>query len=256
MTSLLDQLKICRVIQLHDDAAAAKGIKLLLGFEFDEYISITRVTPTKAPTFPNFRPDRSPIKSGEGYWLIGVDENDGISLSNAARLYDLSRSNFAEHLQSLNAFYAQPALHAHPQDRCICVAPSASKLTGKVAYNGDLWVRADLRGTGLAQIVTRIAHRVSFTMWAPDFLCALVGRWRVAKGLPQYHHGEPGGAMLQLVEEGVLEDNWLVWVTGEELRNRIDRHDESKLLLALSPPPATTPRLFGSRTERGAMLRK
>ncbi|MDE5447327.1 hypothetical protein GWG65_39740 [Bradyrhizobium sp. CSA207] len=233
MTRLLDQLQVSRVIQLHDDAAAQNGIKLLLGFDFHEYISITRVTPTKAPTFPNFRPDRSPIKSGQGYWIIGVDKDDEIALSDAARLYDLSCTNFAEHLQSLNAFYAQPALHAHPQDRCTCIAPSARNMTGKVAYNGDLWVRGDFRGTGLAQIITQIAHRVSFAMWAPDFLCALVARWRVVNGIPQYCHQEPGGAILQLVEEDVAEDDWLVWLTGEELRNQ-RHHDESKSLLA--PP--------------------
>ncbi|MCK1411541.1 hypothetical protein IVB55_00235 [Bradyrhizobium sp. CW4] len=232
-------MKYLRIIQLHDDGAAQRGIKLLLGFDFHEYIAITRATPTKAPTFPNFRPDRSPIKSGEGYWIIGIDEKNEIALSDAARLYDLPYSNFAEHLQSLHAFYAKPALHAHPEDRCICVAPSARKMTGKVAYNGDLWVREDLRGTGLAQIITRIAHGVSFAMWAPDFLCALVARWRVVKGVPHYRHHEPGGAILQLVEEHIAEDDWLVWLTGQELRSQIDRHREIKPRVALSSADPT-----------------
>lgn len=234
MASLAEWSQVSRFVQLYDDAAAQNGIKLLLGFDFHEYISITQVIPTKGPTFPNFRPDRSPIRSGEGYWIIGIDKNSEIALSDAARLYDLSHSSFSEHLQSLKAFYADPTVHAHAQDRCTCVAPSAKKMNGKVAYNGDLWVRGDLRGGGMAQIITRMAHRVSFAMWAPDFLCALVARWRVEKGsVPQYRHHEPGGAILQLVEEDIAEDNWLVWLTGEELRNQIDRDNRAGVLLAL-----------------------
>ncbi|MBT1516859.1 hypothetical protein KIP88_41390 [Bradyrhizobium sp. SRL28] len=231
MTHALNPLQVSRFVQLHDDVAAHDGVKLFMGFDFHEYVSITRATPTKGPTFPNFRPNRSLIKSGQGYWIIGVDRNNEVALSDAARLYELSQSNFAEYLESLKAFYSHPAIHAHPQDRCACTAPNAKKMTGKVAYTGDLWVRGDLRGGGIAQIVERIAHRVAFAMWAPDFLCALVARWRVDKGnVAQYRHHEPGGAMLQLIEEDILGDYWLIWLTGAELRSQVE-HMRTELIL-------------------------
>ncbi|WP_407114544.1 hypothetical protein [Bradyrhizobium sp. LMG 9283] len=233
MTGMANPLQVSRFLQIYDAAAAERGIKLSIGFDFDDYVSIARAVPTKSPIQPNFRPDRSPIKAGEGYWIIGVDKNKEIMLSDAARLYDLSQSNFAEHLQSLKAFYANPIIHAHPEDRCTCIAPNAKKMSGKVAYNGDLWLRKDFRGRGIAQIITRIAHGVSYAMWAPDFLCALVARWRVDKGgVPQYRHHEPGGAILRLVEEDIVEDDWLVWLTGQELRGQVERHDRIELILA------------------------
>ncbi|MCK1378661.1 hypothetical protein IVB33_11645, partial [Bradyrhizobium sp. 24] len=234
MAGSIDPLRVSRLLQVYDDAALERGIKLSIGSDFDKYVSITRSTPTKAPTYPNFRPDRSPIRSGEGYWIVGVDKHNEVVLLEAARLYDLSDGNFAEHLQSLKAFYADPSLHAHPQDRCICVAPSAKKMAGKVAYHGDLWVRRDFRGQGIPKITSGIARGVSFAMWAPDFICALVPRWRVAKGVVVqngYVHYEPGGSKLRLVEDDIVDDDWLVWVTGEELRSEIDRHDRAELLL-------------------------
>ncbi|UWU75773.1 hypothetical protein N2603_38300 [Bradyrhizobium huanghuaihaiense] len=222
MNSETDPLPISRLVQLHSDAAAQRDIKLFIGFDFQEYVSITRGIPTKGRISPNFRPDRSPIKSGEGYWIIGVNQNE-VALSYAARLYDLSQTNFAEHLESLKAFYGDPSIHAHPQDRCACAAPSAKKMTGKVAYGGDLWVRRDLRGGGMAELITRTAHGVSFALWAPDFVCALAARWRVDKGnVSQYTHHEPGGAILRLVEEDIVGDEWLIWLTGDELRSRLD----------------------------------
>ncbi|MCC8948194.1 hypothetical protein H8A97_24560 [Bradyrhizobium sp. Arg62] len=233
MTSVVNPLQVSRFLRAYDDLAARKGIKLSIGFDFHEYASITRALPTKGPTYPNFRPDRSPIKLGEGYWTIGVDENSEVALVAAARLYDLSHSNFAEHLQSLKAFYADPAKHAHPQDRCICTAPSAKKITGKVAYHGDFWLRRDFRGQGIPKIMAAISRGVSFAMWAPDFVCGLAGRWTLDKGvLAQYGHThhEPGGAVLQLVEENIVDEDLLVWLTGGELRSLVYRATEGTLL--------------------------
>lgn len=233
MIGIVNPLHVSRFLQEYDAAAAQKGIRISIGFDFNEYVSITRATPTKGPTYPNFRPDRSTIKSGEGYWMIGIDMNSQVALVEAARLYDLSDSNFAEHLQSLKAFYADPSLYAHPQDRCTCIAPSAKRMTGKVAYHGDRWIRRDFRGQGVSKIMAGIARGVSLAMWDPDFLCALVSRRRLEKGsLYGYEHYESGGSLLQLIDEDIVDDDWLIWLTGEELRSLIDRHDISELILA------------------------
>ncbi|MCP3392225.1 hypothetical protein NLM27_25975 [Bradyrhizobium sp. CCGB12] len=235
MTNPVNPLQVSRFLRVYDDAAVSKGIQLSIGFNFHEYVSITRDLPTKKPTYPNFRPDRSPIKSGEGYWMIGRDQDNEVALVEAARLYDLSNGNFAEHLESLKAFYADPAVHAHPMDRCTCVAPSAKQITGKVAYHGDFWLREDFRGKGLPKIMAATLRGVSFAMWAPTFVVGLAERWLLDKGvLAQYGHAhhEPGGSLLQLVEEDILDDDLLVWLTGDELKSLVDRPDEAELALA------------------------
>ncbi|MHC6157491.1 hypothetical protein ACVSQB_37705 [Bradyrhizobium elkanii] len=235
MTSVADLLHVSRFIQSYDAAAIQKGIKLSFGDDFHEYISITRSTPTKGPTYPNFRPDRSPIRPGEGFWMVGVDKNNEVAVLQAVRLYDLSCSNFAEHLESLKAFYADPTKHAHPEDACTCAAPSAKKMSGRVAYHGDAWVREDFRGSGMPRIMTGIAFGVSFAMWAPDFMCALVAHWSIDKGVVLqygYTHQERAGAILRLVEEKIVDDDWVIWLTGEELRSRVVRPEKADLMLA------------------------
>ncbi|MGY3573018.1 hypothetical protein [Bradyrhizobium sp. USDA 4504] len=232
MTGIVNPLLVSRFLQEYDAAALQKNIKISIGFDFHEYVSITGATPTKTATYPIFRPDRSPIKLGEGYWMMGVDPNNQVALLEAARLYDLSYGNFAEHLESLKAFYADPTLYSRPQDRCTCTAPSAKIMTGKVAYHGDRWIRKDFRGKGVSKIMAGIARGVSFAMWMPDFLCALVSRRRLEKGsLYGYAHYEPGGSILRLIEEGIVDDDWLIWLTGEELRSLVDRNDLVKLTL-------------------------
>lgn len=229
MKSVVNPLQVSRFLQVYDATAAQIGIKLSIGFDFDEYVSITRSTPTKGRTYPNFRPDRSPIKSGDGFWMMGVDKKNDVAVLQAVRLYDLSGSNFAEHLESLKAFYADPAIHANPQDICTCTAPSAKEMTGKVAYHGDAWVRSDYRRQGMPKIIAGVARGVAFAMWTPDFMCGLGARWLLDKGLVaqyEYAHWEEGGSRLRLVEEGIVDDDWLIWLTGEELRSQVERSTE------------------------------
>lgn len=231
MESLINPLHISRFLQVYDAAAEKKGLRLSIGFDFHEYISITRATPTKGRTYPNFRPDRSPIKTGAGFWMVGFDGNNDVAVLQAVRLYDLSRSNFAEHLESLKAFYAEPSVQANPQDQCTCTAPSAKKITGKVAYHGDVWVRGDYRGQGLPNILAGIAFGVSFALWTPDFVCGLIPRWLLDKGVVAqygYTNHEQGGSTTRLVEDGILDEDWLIWLPGGELRNRIERHNRHR----------------------------
>lgn len=236
MSAEVNLLQVSRFLRVYDDAAAQEGIKISIGFDFNEYVTITQATLTKRKTYPTFRPDRSPIESGDGYWLIGVDENNDVVLTEAARLFDLRNSNFAELLESLKAFYAEPAIHAHPKDRCTCTAPSAKKITGKVAYQGDRWVRRDLRGQGVPKILTGIARGVSFAMWAPDFVCGLVAGRLLDKGSVHGYAHHERGSTLHLVEEDIMDDEWLTWLTDKELRSLVASHDQVDPLLALSVP--------------------
>lgn len=180
MKTLVNPLQVSRFLQKYDRAAVEKGLTIFVGLDFHEYVSIARATPTKDPTYPNFRPDRSPTKSGEGYCIKGHDENNKVAFFGAARLYDLSESNFAEPVESLKVFCAEPTLHAHPQNRCSCSAPSAKKILGKVAYHGDIWVREDLRGKGLPKVISGLQRGVSLCRWAPDG--SEVKPWDAAKG--------------------------------------------------------------------------
>ncbi|MET4608987.1 hypothetical protein ABIB90_008496 [Bradyrhizobium sp. JR4.1] len=221
MKSFVDPLQVSRFLREYDDAAVQKGIKLSIGFDFQEYLSITRATPTKEPTTRFFQINRSPISPGYGFWTLGIDKNKDVALLQAVRIYELSRSNLADHIT--NMFSDIPAPLAYPQNRWACTAPTAKKIKGKIAYHGDLWIRKDFRGKGIPNIAAGLAFGVSFAMWAPDFMCGLVAQWVVDKGVVAqegYKHCEPGG--LSLAEQDSLNNYLLVWLTGEELKSCVE----------------------------------
>ncbi|QOZ36389.1 hypothetical protein XH92_35995 [Bradyrhizobium sp. CCBAU 53421] len=80
----------------------------------------------------------------------------------------------------------------------------------------------------MPEMMAALLRGASLAMWAPDFMVGLAGRWTAAKGvLAQYGHvhHEPGGSILNLVEEKIVDDDLLIWLTGEELQHLVDRYD-------------------------------
>ncbi|MEZ2146740.1 hypothetical protein AAE026_31285 [Bradyrhizobium sp. DN5] len=83
----------------------------------------------------------------------------------------------------------------------------------------------------MSKILAGIARGVIFAMWTPDFVCGLAARELIEKGgVHGYPHYDQAGWLLRLVEEGIVDDDWLVWQTGEELRSLFDSHDRSELI--------------------------
>ncbi|MER9926401.1 hypothetical protein NKJ84_26535 [Mesorhizobium sp. M0048] len=207
---------ICAAYEL----ARESGLNISMGDDFAEYIGITRRLPGKSPTYPHFRPDCSDLLPGKAFWIIGRDEKDRVAHVQAMRLYDLSNTSLDEHLGTLRACFADPDIKAGPDSSCSCYAPSARDITGLAAYRGDLWLRKDFRGRGLLSFLGRIAFGLAWAKWSPDFIYALVAGWNIEKGIADrngYLHKEPHGAVLRLPAQGIYDDDWLVWLTREDV---------------------------------------
>ncbi|WEX79306.1 hypothetical protein PYH37_006167 (plasmid) [Sinorhizobium numidicum] len=197
-----------------------------MGEDFEEYISITSRIGGKSPTFPNFRPDCSQLESGRAFWVIGEDAFGKVAHVQALRVYDLTTTDLAEHLESLKACYADPARHAGPDSSCVCRAPTARNIRGDVAYHGDLWLRDDFRGKGLARTLAGVAFGLAWAKWSSDFIYALVPPWLIQKGIADqygYVHREAHGSVLSLPDRDVEDDDWLIWLTQRELSQLIKR---------------------------------
>ncbi|MDX8457144.1 hypothetical protein RFM98_30915 [Mesorhizobium sp. VK9D] len=207
---------ICAAFEL----AHKSGLHITMGDDFEEYVRITGRLPGKYPTYPNFHPEYSDLTHGKAFWIIGRDREGRVAHVQAMRLDELSNTSLAEYLGTLRAYFADPDLKAAPGSSCSCEAPTARSITGLVAYRGDLWLREDFRGRGLLASLGRIAFGLAWAKWTPDFIYALVAGWNIEKGIADrngYLHKEPHGAILRLPAQGIYDDDWLVWLTREDV---------------------------------------
>ncbi|MBB4276681.1 hypothetical protein [Rhizobium mongolense] len=229
MQSNVTTLEVSRYICAADELGRQSGLHITMGDNFEEYVRITSRLPGKSPTTPHFRPDCSDLPPGKAFWIIGRDREGRVVHVQAMRLDDLSNTNLAEHLGSLRACFADPDLQAGPRSSCSCYAPTARSITGLVAYHGDIWLREDFRGRDLASFIGRIAFGLAWVKWSPDFIYALVAGWNIEKGIVDrygYLHREPHGSVLRLPAQAIDDDEWLVWLTRDELSKTLSRTSE------------------------------
>lgn len=220
MQSHVTTLDISKYIYAIDEQGRKSGLYITMGDDFEEYVGITSRLPGKPQTSPNFHPDCSDLRPEKAFWIIGRDWEGTVAHSQAMRLDDLSNKNLAEHLESLRACFADPNVKAGPGSWCSCHAPTASNITGLVAYRGDMWLREDFRGRGLMAFIGHIAFALAWAKWSPDFIYALVADWYIEKRVADrcgYVHREPHGSVLRLPEQGIDDDDWLVWLTRDDL---------------------------------------
>ncbi|ASY61122.1 hypothetical protein [Sinorhizobium sp. CCBAU 05631] len=230
-------LEVSKYISAAEELGRTSGIHITMGHDFEEYVEITGKLPGKSPTYPSFRPDCSDVPPGKAFWIVGRDREGRVAHVQAMRLDDLSETDLAEHLGSLRAWFADPKLKAGPGSSSRCNAPTARSISGLVAYHGDIWLREDFRGGGLSTFIGRIAFGLAWANWSPDFIYALVAGWHIEKGVVDrygYVHRERHGSVLRLPSHGINDDDWLVWLTRDEL------------LMTLSRTPA--PQALGENT--------
>ncbi|MER9108078.1 hypothetical protein NKH95_29740 [Mesorhizobium sp. M0848] len=230
MQSNVTTLEVSKYISAADELGRKSGLQIMMGDDFEEYVGITSRLSGKSPTYPSFRPDCSDLPPGKAFWIVGRDREGKVAHVQAMRLDDLSNTNLAEHLGSLRAWFANPKLKAGPCSSCRCDAPTARSITGLAAYRGDLWLREDFRGRGLSTSIGRIAFGLAWAKWSPDFIYALVAGWSIEKGIFNrygYLHREPHGSVLHLPAHGIDDDEWLVWLTRDELLKTFSRASAS-----------------------------
>lgn len=166
-----------------DAAARARGIELSFG-TFAELIEINRRnSDTWRPLVTVFDPAFGALNASNTFALLGRDRTGAVVATQAARLYDWTRTNFAQEAASLRLFYPDPAASRLPQERIDVTTPVAREVFGRVAYSGGVWFRPDYRGRFLTGILPRISRAFAFTRWYTDVTMTLMAEQLVNKGV-------------------------------------------------------------------------
>ncbi len=170
---------LARFVLEGDKAARAQGLRLRLRTDFDELVHLNKEHMGRGSWFRlvnMFNPELSGISAENAYWLSGENEQGEIVTSWAGRVFYWPDTSLAE--EACAMFYGRD--EGQP---CIVTAPAAANITGVVFCGGSTWVRPDLRGHQLSQLLPRIGRACALARWPVDWGIGYVSRVMIEKGI-------------------------------------------------------------------------
>jgi len=170
---------LARFVLEGDKAARAHGLRLRLRTDFEELVYLNKEHMSRGSWFRlvnMFNPELSGISAENAYWLSGENEAGEIVVSWAGRVFYWPETSLAEEARAM--FYGRD--EGQP---CIVTAPAATNISGVVLCGGSTWVRPDLRGQRLSQLLPRIGRAYALARWPVDWGIGYVSRVLIEKGV-------------------------------------------------------------------------
>lgn len=205
------------------EISRTRGLTLDVSTDFDEYRRIRAAQPERTNLSPMYDSTCSYVDRTNAFWIKGIDENGEVVHTQAVRLIDLAGMTLAEHLQQHRHLYASPGITGDATLFEFAPTPTCQKITGRVCYHGDLWLKegsaTGFRGTGLTTVLARLAMAISLMEWSPDYIFGFMYPFMACKGLAAregYLHMEPGVWHAPGESETVAE--WLVWMARDDIK--------------------------------------
>jgi hypothetical protein len=166
-----------------DTEARQRGV--LLSFAaMDELVATNKVnSATWRPLLPIFDPEYGRFDAESVICLLGRNDAGEVVLTQAARFFDWRNTSFHEEATSLRLFYADPASSRGEDEAIEVTAPSARRISGRIAFTGAHWCRPDFRERGLPAITPRIARALAIARWDVELTCTIMAKDIYTRGV-------------------------------------------------------------------------
>jgi hypothetical protein len=203
-----------------DTMLRERGINLTFA-PLDELLEVNRRNSDSwRSLLPIFNVEDGGFTDENGFCLLARTSSGQVVAAQAARIYDLTGSNFKEETESLKLFYPDPDAQRHPGEQIVVTAPTASEITGPTTFSGAVWYHPSMRKQGLTSILPRITKALSQTRWDTDVTLSFMAEEVVKAGTaPRTGYAHVDWA-IDLIETPVSPGtvhSALIWSSRDEL---------------------------------------
>lgn len=145
-----------------------KGYRIRRGTSFEELEA--RVSESERPALTeHFSTDKNTYTPTQAFWLCVETERGEVVARNAARLDDLGSLTLVEYWRKYWR-RCYPGVE-NPSAEMAADQPSfASRIAGRVCYQGELFVESDHRKAGIGSLLTKIMQIDALDQWEPVYL--------------------------------------------------------------------------------------
>ena len=171
---------LSRFVLEGDKAAREMGLRLRLRHDFGELVYVNKQQTSRGNWFRlvnMFNPQYSDLSPENSYWISGEDEHGEIVVTQAGRIYYWPETTLEQEARLM--FYGGQ----DEGQRCVITAKDAELIGGIVFYGGSVWVRPDLRGKHLSELLPRLGRAYAVARWPVDWGVSFVAPILVEKGV-------------------------------------------------------------------------
>jgi hypothetical protein len=169
---------------------------------------------------PIFSVECGGFSNENGFCLLAKAADGQVVAAQAARLYDLTGTNFKEETESLRLFYKDPDATRGESERVVVTAPPAEQITGPTVFSGAVWYHPSVRRQGLTSILPRVTKALSQTKWDTDVTLSFMAEDVVKQGTAPragYAHVDWSVELIDTPVAPGCVHSALIWSTRDEL---------------------------------------
>jgi hypothetical protein len=197
-----------------------RGMHIRIGRRFPDFVAHIDSAPNRAPVHEQFDPSGDMDGAIDAFWVCGFDPDGELIHTQAAHLLDLSKSTISGHITShINNYFPKTADLVRSSTKAK-LGPKASRMCGRVAYHGEMWLGKNHRDKGTAALVTRLGILLVVREWDPDAMFGLMNWSLACSGFNMrigYLHSEPMTLRWEKQTNGSEHQVWLVYLEREDI---------------------------------------
>jgi len=199
------------------------GVRLEVGYDFDEYHETLKTARPDQPLGAPFDPGIHDLSASNALWVIGRKACGEVIHTQALRMLDMQGRTVAEYFtRKFREF--PPAVPGVDLKRSrFRAGPYAKRSRGTVCYNGEFWIKpgeATFRGQGLSCVLGRYAFFQAMQHWNPDYMVGFMAQAVACKGFPQrlgWMHAQPGALRWFLEGSDTPMEGFMTFMDREDL---------------------------------------
>jgi hypothetical protein len=178
----------------------AQGFRIKTSSDFTEYARAKSSAREKAVS-PLFDPTVNDFSGERAFWMEAICPNGKPAAFQAFRLDEVQTSLADWCVPYMIGLYMRrqellvPS-HSHPP-----VGSIATRLRGRLAYQGELWVDKTFRPRNLTDTFSRLGQLLALIKWGPDAIWALTSQTMAT-------HGYANRLGYGYIERGFLRWEW------------------------------------------------
>ncbi len=221
---IADPLAAARVVTSLQDELLSLGFTTRVGTDLVE-LNALKLRLRGERSHPYHDPEICGLPESRAFWMT-ISEKSGKTVGLQAFRFDLVTTSLADWAPAYTiGLYMRRQeilvpMHAMPPQNSI-----AERISGRLAYHGELWVDKDYRHQRLSHRFGRLGLLLCLLKWQPDAIWALADQSMAMNGgmlRLGYSHLERGFFRWQWVSEGIDPIEWIAIAEKADLERLVN----------------------------------